>query len=425
MFDSNKIKADFPIFRFHPDLTYLDSAAMSLKPQPVIEAVDRYYHQYSANVFRGIYQLAENATEEYERVREKVAQFINAPKAEEIIFVRNTTEAINLVAYAWGRVNIEKGDEVVTTVMEHHSNFVPWQVLASETGGIFKVIDINERGYLDLNLDKFKMQNSNLKMTTQNSKFLEKIITKKTKILALTYVSNVLGTINPVKEIISAAKKINPKIITVVDAAQAVPHLKVDVKDLGCDFFAFSGQKMLGPTGVGVLWGKRELLESMPPFLFGGEMIKEVYLEKTIFADIPHKFEAGTPHIAGVFGLGAAVDYLNKIGMDKIRQHEKDLTQYALSKLDKLKDITIYGPKDINNRGGVISFNIKGVHPHDAAAVLDEENICVRSGHHCAMPLHTRLRINASVRASFYLYNSKEDVDKLINGLLKVKKLFK
>lgn len=424
MFDLNKIKNDFPIFRFYPNLTYLDSAAMSLKPQMVIEAVGRYYNQYSANVFRGIYKLSEKATEEYEKVREKVARFINANEAKEVIFVRNTTEAINLIAYAWGRLNIEKGDEIVTTIMEHHSNFVPWQQLAFEIGADFKIIDIDDEGSLSLTLDKFKIQNSNLK-TIKNLKLLENIITKRTKILALTYVSNVLGTINPVKEIIKLAKKINPKIITVVDAAQAVPHLKVDVKDLNCDFLAFSGQKILGPTGAGVLWGRRRLLELMPPFLFGGEMIREVYLNKTIFAQVPHKFEAGTPHIAGVFGLGAAIDYLDKIGMEKIYQHEKNLIQYALSKLDQIKEVTIYGPKDINNRVGVISFNIKKVHPHDVAAILDEENICVRSGHHCAMPLHTRLKINASVRASFYLYNDKEDVNKLINGLLRVKKLFK
>ncbi len=389
---------------------------MSLKPRLVIEAVDKYYQKYSANVFRGIYKLSEKATEEYENTRRKIAKFINARDEKEVIFVRNTTEAINLVAYAWGRVNIEKGDEIVTTIMEHHSNFIPWQILAGEVGPTFKVIDINEDGYLDLSLDKFKIQ---------NSKLLESIITKKTKIFALTYVSNVLGTINPVKEIVAAAKKINPKIITVVDAAQAVPHMKIDVQGLGCDFLAFSGQKMLGPTGAGVLWGRKEILERVPPFLFGGEMIREVYLDRTVFADIPYKFEAGTPHIAGVFGLGAAVDYLTKIGMDKIREHEKNLTQYALTQLSNIKDLTIYGPKELESKGGVISFNLKGVHPHDVASVLDEDNICVRSGHHCAMPLHTRLKINASVRATFYLYNTKEDVDKLAQGLLKVAKIFK
>ena len=422
MFNIDKIKTDFPIFKFHPQLTYLDSAAMSLKPKVVIEAVENYYKKYSANVFRGIYKISEKATKEYENVRRKIAQFIRADSEKEIVFVRNTTEAINLVAYAWGWVNVEKGDEIVTTIMEHHSNFVPWQVLCNEVGAIFKVIDITDEGYLNLNPDKSKIHDPKSKTTMNNLNFLEKVVTKKTKILALTYVSNVLGTINPVKEIIKAAKKINPKIITVVDAAQAIPHYKINVKDLGCDFLAFSGQKMLGPTGAGVLWGRKELLTQMSPFLFGGEMISEVYLNRTIFAQIPHKFEAGTPHIAGVIGLGAAVDYLTQVGMDKLRDYEKDLTAYVLLKLAELKDITIYGPKEIDRRAGVVTFNLKDVHPHDVAAVLDEENICLRSGHHCAMPLHDRLRIGASVRVSFYLYNSKEDIDKLINGLLKVKK---
>ena len=425
MFNISKIKNDFPIFKYHRQLTYLDSAAMSLKPKVVIEAEDNYYKKYSANIHRGIYRLSEKATEEYENVRRKIAQFINADSEKEIVFVRNTTEAINLVAYALGRVNLEKGDEIVTTIMEHHSNFVPWQALSNEVGAIFKVIDITDDGYLNLDAYKPKTQNPKSKITTKNLNFLESIITKKTKILALTYVSNVLGTINPVKEIIETAKKINPRIITVVDGAQAIPHYKIDVKDLGCDFLSFSGQKMLGPTGAGVLWGRKELLTQMSPFLFGGEMISEVYLNRTIFAQIPHKFEAGTPHIAGVIGLGAAVDYLTQLGLDKVRDHEKDLTAYALLKLAELKDVTIYGPKEIDRRAGVVTFNLKGVHPHDVAAVLDEENVCLRSGHHCAMPLHERLGIDASVRASFYLYNSKEDVDKLINGLLKVKKIFK
>lgn len=410
MIDIKKLKKDFPIFSSVPNLVYLDSAAMSLKPKSVIEAVEKYYKEYSANVFRGIYQLSEKATQEYEAVRKKIARFINAFEEKEVIFVRNTTEAINLIAYAWGRVNIEKGEEIVTTIMEHHSNFVPWQVLSYESGSKFKIIDITEDGYLNLSSDGLKIN-------------LRNIITKKTKILALTYVSNVLGTINPVKEIIATAKKINPKLVVVVDAAQAIPHIKVDVQDLGCDFLAFSGQKMLGPTGAGVLWGKKIFLESMSPFLFGGEMIREVYLDKTIFAETPHKFEAGTPAIAQVIGLGAAVDYLFNLGMDNIRDHEKQLTQYALERLSEIKEITIYGPVDLNRRSGVITFNLKNIHPHDVAAILDEENICVRSGHHCAMPLHNRLGINASVRASFYLYNTKEDIDKLINGLLKAKKI--
>jgi cysteine desulfurase/selenocysteine lyase len=417
------IKKDFPIFDYHPDLVYLDSAAMSLKPRSVITAVDEYYRQYSANVFRGIYKLSEKATVEYEKTRRKVARFINAATEKEIIFVRNTTEAINLVAYAWGRLNIDHRDEMVTTVMEHHSNFVPWQVLAHEVGATFKIIDIDNDGYLDLGSDKLKIKNEKLKIAIQNSK-LDQIITKKTKILALTYVSNVLGTIVPVKKIIRMAKKINPKIITMVDAAQAVPHLSVDVQDLGCDFLAFSGQKMLGPTGAGVLWGKKELLEEMPPFLFGGEMIREVYLKRTVFAESPHKFEAGTPHIAGVIGLGAAVDYLEGIGMDVIQKHEKELTEYALAELQQIKNLTIYGPQDTKAKSGVIIFNMKGIHPHDVAQILDENHICVRSGHHCAMPLHLRLGVPATLRATFYIYNAKEDIDKLIAALARVKKIF-
>lgn len=407
--DVSKIKKDFPIFQYNPQLVYLDSAAMSLKPSIVIDAINRYYQQYSANVFRGVYRLSEKATEEYENTRQKVKKFINARSEKEIIFVRNTTEAINLIAYSWGRMNVGHGDEIVTTVIEHHSNFVPWQQLAIENGAIFKVIDINDEGILDFG------DNINL----------EGIITKKTKILTLVYVSNALGTIIPLKRIIHAAKKINPKIIVIIDAAQAVPHIPVNVQDLGCDFLAFSGQKMLGPTGAGVLWGKEKLLEAMSPFLFGGEMIREVYLEKTVFAEIPHKFEAGTPHIAGVIGLGAAIDYLTNLGMDTIQQHEKELTAYALDQLKEIKDIVVYGPKDTKSKSGVIIFNIEDVHPHDVAQILDEVNICVRSGHHCTMPLHTRLGINASVRATFYLYNTKEDVDKLIKGLLQVKKILK
>ena len=379
---------------------------MSLKPKSVIEAVSGYYSKYSANVFRGIYKLSEEATEKYENTRKKVAVFINAETEREVIFVRNTTEAINLVAYSYGRLNIGKNDEVVTTIMEHHSNFLPWQDLVLENAAILKILDIDKNGLLDL---------SNI----------EKVVSKKTKLFALVHVSNAIGTINQVKKIIQIVKRINPNCIILVDGAQSVPHLRVDVKDLGCDFLAFSGQKMLGPTGAGVLWGKKEILESMPPFLFGGEMIREVYVNKAVFAEIPHKFEAGTPHIGGVIGLGEAVDYLSYIGMDNVRQHEKELTSYALSKMREIKDLDIYGPMDPEVRGGVVSFNIKGVHAHDVAQFFDSENICVRSGHHCAMPLHTRLKISFSVRATFYLYTTKEEIDKLTDAVLKVKKIFR
>lgn len=374
MIDIDKIKRDFPIFKHLPDLIYLDSAAMSLKPSLVIEAVCDYYQKYSANVFRGIYKLSEKATAMYELTRKKVAQFINAFSEKEVIFVRNTTEALNLIAYSWGRVNIGQNDEIVTTIIEHHSNFVPWQQLVKENGAVLKVVDIDDLGYLLP---------------------IEEVIDRKTKLLAITYVSNVLGVINPLKKIISQVKKINPKVIVVVDAAQAIPHLKVDVQDLGCDFLAFSGQKMLGPTGVGVLWGKKHLLESLPPFLFGGEMIREVYLEDTLWTDIPYKFEAGTPAIAQVIGLGKAIDYLNQIGIEKIGFHEKKLIEYGLKNLKTIKNLEIYGPLQTDKKSGVIAFNLKGVHSHDVAQILDEENIAVRSGHHCAFPLHKRLGITA------------------------------
>lgn len=406
MLNTISLKKDFPIFSSNKNLIYLDSAAMSLKPASVINSVSEYYSEYSANVFRGIYKLSEKATEEYELTRDTVAAFINAYSSKEIIFVRNTTEAINLVAYAWGRVSISKGDEIITTVMEHHSNFVPWQQLAAENGAVLKILDIDESGRLLID-------------------DLEKIVTKKTKLLAITYVSNALGTINPLKQIISRVKKANPKVVVLVDAAQATPHLKVDVKDLGCDFLVFSGQKMLGPTGAGVLWGGSSILEEMPPFLFGGEMINEVHLDRTLFAPIPHKFEAGTPHIASVIGLRAAIEYLNKMGMDNIRKHEQELLSYTLKTLGRFKEIKILGPGDVGTRGGVISFTVEKIHPHDVAQILDEEHICVRAGHHCAMPIHERLSVPASVRASLYLYNTIEDIDRFADALERSIKTFK
>lgn len=398
MTNFQNIKKDFSIFSTQPDLVYLDSAAMSLKPTHVIDAINEYYSDYSANVFRGIYKLSERATAAYENSRKKIASFINAADEREVIFVRNTSEAINLVAYTWGRKQIRKNGEIITTIMEHHSNFIPWQQLCLEKDGLLKVIQIDTAGIL-------------------NYEQLLDAVTKNTQLLAITYVSNALGTINPLKKIIKQVKKRNPDVLVLIDAAQAVPHLPVDVQDLGCDFFAFSGQKMLGPTGAGVLWGKYGLLKSMPPFLYGGEMMKEVFVNKTIFADPPHKFEAGTPHIAGVIGLGAAVDYLNKIGMNNIRDHERDLMSYAISNFDKIKQLTLYGSRDVEKRSGVLTFTIQGIHPHDIAQVLDEQHICVRAGHHCAMPLHTCLKQQATVRATFYLYNTKNDVDQLVEGL--------
>lgn len=422
MINFQNLKKDFPIFKYHPNLVYLDSTATSLKPKVVIDKVREYYEKYSANVFRGIYQISEKATEEYEETRQVVAKFINAKSSDEVIFTRNTTESINLVAYSLGREIVGKGDEVVVSIMEHHSNFVPWQMLAFEVGADFKVIDVDREGYLQIKKSKVKSQSYNSKVKIEG---LEDIVSKRTKILALTYVSNVLGTINPIKEIVKTAKEINPKIITVVDAAQAVPHMKVNVQDLSCDFLSFSSHKMLGPTGIGILWGKEEILRDMFPFNFGGEMVLEVYIDKTTFKEPPHKFEAGTPDIAGAIALKEAVRYLSNLGMEKVRRHEIKLTDYALKRLkEEFKEkIAILGPKNIEERGGIVSFTFKKYHPHDIAQILDEENIAIRAGHHCAMPLHKRLGIEASARASFYIYNDKEEVEKLIEGLRKVEKV--
>ena len=432
MFNLSQIKKDFPIFENNPSLVYLDSTATSLKPRPVIEKLVEYYSKYSANIFRGIYSLSEKATEEYEKTREKIAKFINGKK-EEIIFTRNTTESLNLLAYSLGRKIIEKNDEIVTTILEHHSNFVPWQILSQESGAVFKVININQSGDLDLYCKNIKIQkspsDSEGKMTMENSKLinLDNIITKKTKILTLTYISNVLGTVNPIKEIVMVAKKINPKIIVIVDAAQATPHKKIDVLDLGVDFLAFSSHKMLGPTGVGVLWGKYDLLCEMFPFNFGGEMIAEVFLNKTFFKDPPYKFEAGTTAIAEVIALSEAVSYLEKIGLEKIETYEKELVKFAYQRLKEEfgKNIKILGEGNIKERSGILAFNFYNLHPHDVAQILSEKNICLRSGYHCAQPLHQFLGVPSSCRASFYLYNDKDNIEKLVEGLKEVKIRFK
>ncbi|MDP3974441.1 MAG: SufS family cysteine desulfurase [bacterium] len=402
------IKSHFPIYKGNPKLIYLDSTATTLKPKVVIEKIVEYYSKYSANVKRGIYGLSEKATFEYENARKIVADFINA-KPDEIIFTRGTTESLNLLAYSLGRQIIGKNDEVLTTIMEHHSNFVPWQQLCLENEAVFKILDIDENGNLIADFNT-----------------LSKFVNKKTRIATLTYVSNMLGTINPVKRIIKDLKKINKEIIVILDCAQAVPHMKVDVTDLGCDFIAFSGHKMLGPTGIGVLWGRKELLEDMYPFQFGGEMISEVKIDKATFADVPEKFEAGTPPIAQAIGLGEAIKFIEKIGINKIDEQEKKLTEYSVKYLTEVfrNDINIYGPKNTKNRRGIISFNIKNIHPHDLASILNEDNIAVRAGHHCAMPLHTRLGISSSCRVSLYIYNTKQDIDSLIKSLQKAKKLF-
>ncbi len=412
MDEFKNVKKQFPIFSNFPGLIYLDSTATSLKPWSVIDELSKYYSNYSANIYRGVYRISEKATEEFEKTRQIVAQFLKAKTSDEIVFTRNTTESLNLVAYTLGRQIVGEGDEIVTTVMEHHSNFVPWQQLAFENGAVFKVIDVDDRGYLACHFDGTTIPN---------------IISKRTKVLALTYVSNVLGTINPVKQIILQARKINPDIIVVVDAAQAVPHLDVNVAELGCDFLAFSSHKMLGPTGVGVLWGRLNLLEKMFPFMFGGEMIVDVSIAKTTFKRPPHKFEAGTPAIGEIIAFKEAIKFLQAIGLEKIRHHEKIL---ALRCFDTLKKefgekIKLYGPNNFDDRGGVVAFNFGDYHSHDVASILDEENIAVRAGHHCAMPLHKRLDANSSVRASFYIYNNENDIDLLVKGLRKVEKILK
>lgn len=406
--DASLVKKDFPqlsrVINGKP-LVYLDSTATSLKPQSVLDKMNEYYTQYTANIFRGIYVTSEEATREYENARTLVADFIGAKPAE-VVFTRNTSESLNLVAYGWAISNMQAGDEVVTTIMEHHSNFVPWQQMGEKHGWQVSVWDVTPEYTLDIAA-------------------LDKLITRKTKLLTLTAVSNVLGTINPVAEIVAAVKKINPKCLVMVDAAQAVPHMAVDVMDWGADFVAFSSHKMLGPTGIGVLWGKYELLDRMEPFMYGGEMISEVTVEKTVFKEPPHKFEAGTPHIAGVIGVGAAVSYLQNLGMDAVRAHEEEITRYALSELSKVAGVNVVGPADVSKRGGVVAFTMEGAHPHDIAQILDEDNVCIRAGSHCAMPLHQCLKIPATARASFYVYTTKEDVDALTTGLEKVISMFR
>ena len=404
MLNTRKIKNDFPIFKKQPDLVYLDSTATSLKPQIMIDKLNDYYVDYSANIFRGVYDMSEKATAEYEETREIVKNFIHAPYVDEIIFTRNATESINL--FVNGMKNkINKDDEIVTTITEHHSNFVPWQQLAKNAQCTFKVISIDTEGVLDSHL-------------TYD-------ITKNTSVLAITLVSNVLGTINPLSRIIKEAKSINPQIVVIVDGAQATPHMNIDVQKLGCDAFVFSGHKMLGPTGVGVLWVKKELLETFPPYQYGGDMIRSVTIEETQFADLPHRFEAGTPPIAGVIALKEAIRYLQETGLDAIHAHEVELAQMCYNRLQEEfgGKITLIGPP--KRESGIVAFTLTGVHAHDVAQLLNDDQIAVRAGHHCAMPLHTKLGIEASVRASFYLYNSKEDSEKLIVSLHKILRLFK
>lgn len=401
-----EIRDDFPILhqtvRGHP-LVYLDNAATSQKPRVVIEALTDYYRRYNANVHRGIHALAERATREYERARERVARFIGAPAPHTVIFTRGTTEAINLVAYSWGRANLRAGDVILTTWMEHHSNLVPWYLIAEQTGAVIRRLPLTGDGRLDL---------------TQ----LDRMLADRVKLVAITHCSNVLGTINPVRLIADAAHRYGA--VVLVDGAQSIPHMPINVQELGADFFAFSGHKMCGPTGVGVLYGREELLEAMPPFMGGGEMIKEVLPDRATYNDLPYKFEAGTPNIAEAIGLGVAVDYLSQIGMEKIRQHEKELTRYALARLQELVEVRICGPTDPEHRGGLVAFTFSDIHPHDLATIADQHGVAIRAGHHCAMPLHKHLGIAATARASFALYNTRQEIDVLIRALKEAKKIF-
>jgi cysteine desulfurase/selenocysteine lyase len=384
-------------------LVYLDSAATSQKPQQVIEAVDKYYREINSNVHRGVHTLGTRATDAYEGAREKVRKFINAKSTVEIIFTKGTTTSINTVAASYGAANLKEGDEIVITYMEHHSNIIPWQQVAKRTGAQLKYIPLQEDGTISLD---------DARAT----------ITAKTKIVSIMQVSNVLGVINPVKEIAKIAHENGA--IMVVDGAQSAPHMKVDVQDLDCDFFAFSGHKMCGPTGIGVLYGKKQLLEKMEPIEFGGEMIDFVELYESTWKELPWKFEAGTPIIAGAIGLGAAIDFLNEVGLDHISEHEHRLTAYALEKMSTVDGMTIYGPLDAAKRTGLVTFNLSDVHPHDVATVLDAEGIAVRAGHHCAQPLMKWLKASSTARASFYLYNTEDDIDKLVEGLIKTKEYF-
>jgi cysteine desulfurase/selenocysteine lyase len=400
------IRSDFPILQRETAhgarLVYLDSTATSQKPLAVIEAMNAYYRHSNANIHRGVHTLAEEATALYEQAREKIARFINAPSARQIIYTRNTTEAINLVAYTWARANLKAGDLVLLTEMEHHSNLVPWQMLQAERAIELDFIPVTETGLLDLEAYR-------------------SLLARTPKLVAFTHMSNVLGTINPAAEIIRLAHEAGA--LTLVDAAQSVPHLKVDVQALDADFLAFSAHKMCGPTGIGALYGKADLLEAMPPFLGGGDMIKEVKLRTFRPNSLPHKFEAGTPAIAEAVGFGAAVDYLTSIGMDAIAAHEHEITAYAIERLEEIPGLKVFGPP-AEHKGGVAAFTLDGIHPHDVAQILDRHGIAIRAGHHCAQPLHEKFGISATSRASFYLYNTKDEVDLLVNGIYKVKEMF-
>jgi len=405
--DVAKVRADFPILqrRVHDKpLVFLDSAASSQKPTCVIEAMNDYYRRTHANVHRGVHTLSEEATALYEGARKKIAKFINARSSREIIYTRNTTESINLVAFTWGRANLKAGDEILLTESEHHSNIVPWQMVAKEKGAVVRYIPVDAKGYLD-------------------TAALDTLLTPQTKLVGLASMSNVLGTILPIKDVIDRAHAVGA--LALIDGAQGVPHLPTDVQALDCDFLAFSGHKMCGPTGIGVLWGKRDLLEEMPPFMGGGDMIRKVTFEGAAWNELPWKFEAGTPAIAEAIGLGVAVDYLSALGMEAVRAHERETIAYALERLSEIPGLTLIGPDDPDRRGGVATFTLDNIHPHDLADILDREGIAIRAGHHCAQPLHQKLGIVASSRASFYIYTQREEIDRLVAGLYKAKAIFK
>jgi cysteine desulfurase/selenocysteine lyase len=405
MYDVKKIREDFPILKRQVNgkqLVYLDNAATSQKPKSVITCLSNYYERYNANIHRGIHTLSEEATEAYEGVREKIRQFIDAPATREIIYTRNATEALNIVAQSWGRQNILAGDEIVLTPFEHHSNIVPWQILAKERDAKLVFIKLTDDGLIDMDSAR-------------------SVIGPKTKIVAITQMSNVFGTITPVKELARLAHKQGA--IFLLDGAQGVPHLPTSVKEIGCDFLAFSFHKMLGPTGIGILWGKSELLEAMQPFLYGGDMISAVWRDRATWNELPWKFEAGTPNIADAIACGAAIDYLNKLGMNNVRQHEIELTDYALKAFQKLPDIDVYGPKNAQQKGGVISFNFKEIHAHDVGQILNDSGIAIRAGHHCCQPLMRDLNVSGTARASFYVYNTKEEIDFLVEALQNAQKV--
>ena len=404
-----RVRGDFPILdrrvRDNKPLVYLDNASTTQKPNQVIDAITDYYRNHNANTHRAVYALAEEATEAYESARDRIARFLNVRDRQEIVFVRGTTEAINLVAYSWGRSHVSRGDVIVTTEYEHHSNIVPWQLLAQETGAKLEYIGVDDNGELEL-----EQLDAHLK-------------TGRVRLVTFSLMSNVLGTVTDAQAIVSRCRAAG--VPTLVDGAQAVPHMPVDLPALGCDFFAFSAHKMLGPTGIGVLWVRKEILQDMGPFHGGGDMIREVHKHRTTWNDLPYKFEAGTPNIADVIGFGAAIDYLEGIGMDGVQRHGAELTRYALERMSQVKGLTVYGPPDTGRRGAVISFNFADVHPHDVAQIIDAEGVAVRSGHHCAQVLMERLDVAATSRASFYIYNTAGEVDALVESLNKVAGLFK